>query len=77
VAYGAAAKLVSTYIKSAFVLAGHGNTPLGNVVMPPIDSILLAVLDKAYDANFATRYKWRKLSRASYRRSVSGISVRL
>jgi hypothetical protein len=71
VTYGVAAKLVSTYIKSAFVLAGHGNTPLGNVVIPPIDSILLEGLDKAYDTNLATRYKWQKLSRASYRYLVA------
>jgi hypothetical protein len=39
--FGRAAKLVSVYLKAMIMLAGHEDTPLGRVIHPPIDAILL------------------------------------
>jgi len=64
--YGIAAKLVSVYFKSAFVLCGNEKTRLACNVPPPIDSHLLNGIDKASGTNLSERYKWTKLEKKDY-----------
>jgi hypothetical protein len=67
VMYGVAAKLISTYLKSAFVFAGHEKTKLATHITPPIDSILLKGVDTEYKTSLATKYKWQKLTQQEYK----------
>jgi hypothetical protein len=66
IAYGVAAKLVSTYLKSAFILGGCEFTRLGTHVMPPIASVLLKTIDRKHKKNFSARFKWQKLTEKEY-----------
>ncbi|WP_153067283.1 hypothetical protein [Steroidobacter cummioxidans] len=66
VMFGVAAKLVSTYLKSVFLLGGFHDTPLSHHLTPPVDSILLKGLDDAHGTNLTSTYKWQKLTRQDY-----------
>jgi hypothetical protein len=70
VMYGVAAKLVSTYLKSAFVLGGFEATPLAGHIIPPIDSYLLLGLMVKRDAKFGPEVRWREFSQQDYQRVV-------
>lgn len=65
--YGVVAKLVSTYLKSAFVLGGHETTALAGHITPPIDSILLKGIDVAHKTPLSKKYKWQKLTQQEYK----------
>jgi len=67
VMYGVAAKLVSTYLKSVFVLTGSERTPLAAHITPPIDSVLLKKVDAAHKTKLSARFKWQKLTQQEYR----------
>lgn len=70
VMYGVAAKLVSTYLKSVFILTGSEGTPLAAHITPPIDSVLLKKVDAVHKTGLGARFKWQKLTREDYRRVV-------
>ena len=65
--YGIGAKLLSTYIKSAFVLGSFEKTGLAHVAHPPIDSILLKSIDEVFHTNLSSIYKWTRLTATDYR----------
>lgn len=70
VAFGVAAKLISVYLKGAWVLHSSANCALAPHIHPPIDSILLVAIDAAKGTNLSKAYKWQKLDRSSYERLV-------
>jgi hypothetical protein len=70
VMYGVAAKLVSTYLKSVFVLTGSERTPLAAHMTPPIDSVLLKKVDAVHKTRLSARFKWQKLTRQEYQEVV-------
>ncbi|MBI4027331.1 MAG: hypothetical protein HY360_20265 [Verrucomicrobia bacterium] len=69
--YGVAAKLISIYIKSFFILGGFEQTQLAQVAHPPIDSILLKGVDRVRATNLSSRYKWKKLTAPKYRALIT------
>jgi hypothetical protein len=71
VSYGIAAKLISTYIKSVFVLAGAEQSEIAHHAHPPIDGILLKGVDKQHETTLSTEYKWQSLDRAQYKKLVN------
>ena len=73
VSYGIAAKLVSTYLKSVFVLGGFHSSTLAAHITPPIDGILLRAFDKATKGTLSTTHKWQKLTRRQYDRVVAAL----
>jgi hypothetical protein len=70
VSYGIAAKLFSTYTKSALVLRGCETSQLARRAHPPIDSILLKSVDKAKGTNLDAEYKWQSLDRTRGRSAI-------
>jgi hypothetical protein len=70
VMYGVAAKLVSTYLKSVFVLTGSEGTPLAAHITPPIDSVLLKKIDAVHKTKLSVKFKWQKLTRQEYKELV-------
>ncbi len=77
--FGRAAKLVAVYLKSMVVLAGRHETPLGRVLHPPIDSILLRALAEDV-ATFREgsrqlwrRTRWTKLDEAGYAEIIQSL----
>ncbi len=58
--YGRAAKLIAVYLKCMVVIGGEGYSPLGRVVHPPIDRILLQNLAGAPEVNSPHKPRWRK-----------------
>lgn len=66
VSYGIAAKLIAVFLKGDFILSGHGYTPLGRIVHPPIDSFLLKGVDSAMGTKLCSTYKWQKLDEDTY-----------
>jgi hypothetical protein len=66
VMYGVAAKLVSTYLKSVFVLAGSEKTPLARHITPPIDSVHLKRVDAVHKTKLSAKFKWQKLTQQEY-----------
>ena len=73
VTYGVGAKLVSTYLKSVFILAGFHTSSLAAHITPPIDSILLRNIDTATKTALAKTHKWQRLTRAQYDRVVAAL----
>jgi hypothetical protein len=66
VSFGIAAKLISVYLKGAWVLHSNADCELAKLVHPPIDSILLEAIDAAKGTRLSREYKWQKLDRAKY-----------
>jgi len=66
VMYGVCAKLVSTYLKSVFILGGFHASSLAAHITPPIDSILLRNIDANSQGNLAATHKWQKLTKEDY-----------
>ena len=71
VAFGVAAKLVSVYLKGAYVLHSKVDSVLAQHIHPPIDSILLKSIDKANGTRLSKTHKWQKLDRANYELVIS------
>lgn len=69
--YGVAAKVLSTYLKSVFVLAGFEETPLAQAIHPPVDSILLKALDAKFTKSFSKQLKWQRLTVPQYRTLIA------
>ena len=70
VSFGIAAKLISVYLKGAWVLHHPEYCPLSRHMHPPIDSRLLAAIDECKGTKFSKNYKWQKLDRGKYRELV-------
>lgn len=66
ISFGIAAKLISVYIKGAWVLHSPANCGLAAIIHPPIDSILLEAIDSTKGTDLHTKYKWQKLDRTEY-----------
>lgn len=71
VTYGICAKLIATYVKSAFTLGGNEETSFAKQCPTPIDSILMESVDCAYGTKLSSQYKWQKLTRITYWKVVS------
>ncbi len=67
VSYGRAAKIINVYLKTAVVIKREGKSKLAKLIHPPIDSILLKILNEKYgnDFNFSG-IKWTKLTEKKY-----------
>lgn len=65
--FGVAAKLISIYLKGAYVLHSKVDDPLAQKIHPPIDSILLKAIDKFHRTQFDNTYKWQKLDKNDYK----------
>ncbi|MYZ50859.1 hypothetical protein [Malikia spinosa] len=66
VSFGIAAKLISVYLKGAWVLHSVEDCSLARNIHPPIDSILLETIDRARGTTLSKTYKWQKLDRSNY-----------
>ena len=70
--YGRAAKIVSTYIKTAVVVRDSGKSALARIAHPPVDNILLKNLEKEKKQGFAKK-PWTNLDRETYLRLISDL----
>jgi len=66
VSFGVSAKLISVYLKGAWVLHSTENCSLARLIHPPIDSILLQAIDSVKGTSLSKKYKWQKLDRPQY-----------
>jgi len=77
--HGVAAKLINIYFKAGFVCGGHHDHPRVQALHPPIDSLLLIALAKAYDGKLGQRFKaaqtkkWSKFNSREYEALIGDI----
>ncbi|MBN8523794.1 MAG: hypothetical protein J0M02_00505 [Planctomycetes bacterium] len=64
--WGIAAKLVNVYIKGRWLLDSGPPGPMQSFGHPAIDSILLALIDKAYGSTHARSLRWQRMTRSEY-----------
>jgi hypothetical protein len=73
VSFGVSAKLISVYLKGAWVLHSSPNCDLARQIHPPIDSILLRAIDSVKGTSLSKKYKWQKLDRTQYELLLQGL----
>lgn len=70
VTYGRAAKIISIYIKTAYILTNKGSGELSRIAHPPVDAILLESIHKDKKNNNKhlglKEYRWTKLNEEEY-----------
>jgi hypothetical protein len=73
VSFGVLAKLISVYLKGAWVLHSSQNCRLASQIHPPIDSILLQAIDSVKGTKLSKQYKWQNLDRTQYEQLIQSI----